>query len=103
MTKSETRKTITKRILIGIGIALVLAYIVFLFVTTNFLGSNNISTEITYRSTAEDIVKTTGLVVRDEEYVNANAEYDGSLFFRYGHVKADPGGATAAMVPMLTE
>jgi uncharacterized lipoprotein YddW (UPF0748 family) len=40
---------------------------------------------------------------RQLEYVNANAEYDGSLFFRYGHVKADPGGATAAMVPMLTE
>lgn len=40
---------------------------------------------------------------RQLEYVSANAEYDGSLFFRYGHVKADPGGATAAMVPMLTE
>ncbi len=73
MTKSETRKTILKRVLIGIGITLVLAYIVFLFVTTNFLGSNNISTEITYRAVAEDIVKTTGLVVRDEEYVNSNA------------------------------
>lgn len=74
MTKSETRKTITKRILIGVAIALVLAYIVFLFITTNFLGSNNISTEITYRATAEDIIKTTGLVVRNEEYVDSSAK-----------------------------
>lgn len=73
MEKSERRKTITKRILIGVGIALVLSYIVFLFVTTNFLGSNNISTEITYRSTAEDVVKATGLIVRDEEYVSSSA------------------------------
>lgn len=73
MAKSEKRKTITKRILIGVGIALALSYIIFLFVTTNFLGSNNISTEITYRSTAEDVVKATGLIVRDEEYVNASA------------------------------
>ena len=96
MTKSETRKTITKRILIGIGIALVLAYIVFLFVTTNFLGSNNISTEITYRSTAEDIVKTTGLVVRDEEYVNANAS--GILVYDVSDGDKVTGGESIATV-----
>ena len=74
MAKSEKGKTIAKRILIGVVIVLALSYIVFLFITTNFLGSNNISTEITYRATAEDIVKTTGLVVRDEEYVKASAQ-----------------------------
>ena len=36
------RSQITKRILLGVAITLVLVYIVFLFITTNFLGSNNI-------------------------------------------------------------
>lgn len=96
MSKSEARKTITKRILIGVGIALVLAYIVFLFVTTNFLGSNNISTEITYRAIAEDIVKTTGLVVRDEEYVNSSAS--GVLVYDAADGDKVTGGGTIATV-----
>lgn len=41
--------------------------------------------------------------VRQLEYVSANAEYDGSLFFRYQHLKADPDGATTAMAQCLTE
>lgn len=96
MAKSEARKTITKRILIGVGIALVLAYIVFLFVTTNFLGSNNISTEITYRATAEDIVKATGLVVRDEEYVDSNTS--GVLVYDVADGDKVTGGGTIATV-----
>lgn len=96
MAKSETRKTITKRILIGVGIALALAYIVFLFITTNFLGSNNISTEITYRSTAEDIIKSTGLVVRNEEYVDASAS--GVLVYNVSDGDKVTGGGTIATV-----
>lgn len=96
MTKSDTRKTLTKRILIGIAITLVLAYIVFLFITTNFLGSNNISTEITYRTTAEDVVKTTGLVVRNEEYVDANAS--GVLVYSVTDGDKVTGGGTIATV-----
>lgn len=96
MTKSETRKTITKRILIGVAIALVLAYIVFLFITTNFLGSNNISTEITYRATAEDIIKTTGLVVRNEEYVDASAS--GVLVYSVSDGDKVTGGGTIATI-----
>ena len=38
----SNRSKLTKRILIGVGITLVLVYIVFLFITTNFLGNNNI-------------------------------------------------------------
>lgn len=96
MAKSEARKTITKRILIGIGIALVLAYIVFLFVTTNFLGSSNISTEITYRAKAEDVVKATGLVVRDEEYVTSSAS--GVLVYDAADGDKVKGGGTVATV-----
>lgn len=96
MAKSEKRKTIVKRILIGLGIALVLAYIVFLFVTTNFLGSNNISTEITYRAKAEDVVKTTGLVVREEEIVNASAS--GVLVYDVADGDKVKGGGSIATV-----
>ncbi len=96
MDKSQNRKKIIKRILIGIAIALVLAYIVFLFVTTNFLGSNNISTEITYRATAEDIVKSTGLVVRDEEYVTSGAS--GVLVYEVSDGDKVTGGGTIATV-----
>ena len=96
MTKSDNRKTITKRILIGVAIALVLVYIVFLFVTTNFLGNNNISTEITYRAVAEDVVKTTGLVVRNEEYVSASAS--GVLVYEADDGEKVTGGGTIATV-----
>ena len=96
MAKSVTRKTITKRILIGVGIALALAYIVFLFVTTNFLGSNNISTEITYRATAEDIVKTTCLVVRDENYIKNSSQ--GVLVYDVSDGDKVTGGGTIATV-----
>ncbi len=54
-------------------ITLVLVYIVFLFVTTNFLGSNNIVSETAYRTTAYETIKTSAIVVRDEEYIDNNA------------------------------
>lgn len=79
MSKSETRKSITKRIVLGVAIALILLYIVFLFITTNFLGNNTIVTETAYRATAYDVIKTTGIAVRDEEYIRSTA--DGVLVY----------------------
>ena len=73
-TKTPTeRSKLTKRILIGVGITLVLVYIVFLFITTNFLGNNNIVTETAYKSKAYDIVESKGLIVRAEEYLPSDA------------------------------
>lgn len=82
MSKSETRRTLTKRIILGVVIALVLVYIVFLFITTNFLGTNNIVTETAYRATAYDVIRTTGMIVRDEEYLSSS--YDGVLVYNVG-------------------
>lgn len=75
MSKSESsnRSKLTKRILAGVAIALVLIYVVFLFITTNFMGSNNIVTETAYRSKAYDIIESRALVVRDEEYLNSTS------------------------------
>ncbi len=78
MSKNHSEKTVNrsrlvKRILLGVAIALVLVYIVFLFITTNFLGSNNIVTETAYRAKAYDIIESKGLVVRDEEYLQGGA------------------------------
>lgn len=70
MSKSTSnRSTITKRIILGVVIALVLVYIVFLFITTNFMGNNNIVTETAYNAKAYDIVESKALIVRDEEYL----------------------------------
>ena len=96
MANKATRKTITKRILIGVGITVVLAYIVFLFVTTNFLGASNISTEITYRATAEDIVKAEGLVVRSEQYISSKSK--GVLVYDVADGDKVTGGGTIATV-----
>ena len=73
------RSQITKRILLGVAIALVLMYIVFLFITTNFLGSNNIVTETAYMSKAYDIVESRCMVARDEEYLPSGS--DGVLVY----------------------
>lgn len=66
------KKKLTGRIVIGVSIALVLVFVIFLFITTNFLSSNMLVTETAYRSVAYDVVKTTALVVRDEEYIPAS-------------------------------
>lgn len=65
------RSKLTKRILIGVGITLVLVYIVFLFITTNFLGNNNIVTETANKAKAYDIVESKSLIVRNEEYLSS--------------------------------
>ena len=71
--KTSKRSRITKRIIIGVLIALVLVYIVFLFITTNFLGSNNIVTETAYHSKAYDTIDSRALVVREEDYINGSS------------------------------
>ena len=40
--------------------------------------------------------------LRQVEYAAARAEYDGSIFFRYQHLKTDQGGATTAMMQKRT-
>ena len=70
---SGKRSQLTKRILLGVAIALVLMYIVFLFITTNFLGSNNIVTEMAYKAKAYDIVESRCMIVRQEEYLPAGS------------------------------
>ena len=78
--KKKENKGIAKRIFIGVVIALVLLFIVFMFITTNFLGNSMIVTEMAYHSKAYDVVKTNALVVRDEEYLKAPA--DGILVYQ---------------------
>ena len=70
---NANKKSITKRIVSGVAIALALVFIVFLFITTNFLGDNMIVTETAYHSTAYDVVKTNAIVVRDEEAIKKEA------------------------------
>ena len=69
--------------------ALVLVYIVFVFITTNFLGNNNIVTETAYRSKAFDTIESPALVVRNEEYLSYST--DGVLVYDVG----DGGKVTA--------
>lgn len=98
MSKSTSnRSSLTKRILIGVGITLVLVYIVFLFITTNFLGNNNIVTETAYSFKAEDTVESKCLIVRDEEYLTSD-ESSGVLIYDVSDgdkVTADGTVATA--------
>ncbi|MBQ6626357.1 MAG: hypothetical protein IIX27_03605 [Ruminococcus sp.] len=66
--KAATRK-LTSRIVIGVTVALMFIFIVFIFVTTNFMGSDGIITEVTYKTIAHDTINTTGFVIRDEECI----------------------------------
>ena len=97
MSKAPSKRSqLTKRILVGVVIALVLVYIVFLFITTNFLGNDNIVTETAYHAKAYDIVESRCVIVRDEEYLQASS--DGVLVFDVddgGKVTADGVIATA--------
>ncbi len=63
-------KKLTQRIFIGVSVALVLIFIVFIFVTTNFMGSESIVTETAINTTVHDTISTTGFVIRDEEYIS---------------------------------
>lgn len=76
---SQRRRTIT-RIIVGGLVGIGLLYAVFLFVTTNFMGNNNVVTEMAVRYTAADMIKTTGVVVRNEECLKN--EHEGVLVYR---------------------
>ena len=67
------RSQMTKRIVIGLAIALVLVYIIFVFITTNFLGNNNLVAETIYRAKAYETIESRAIIVRNEEYLDATA------------------------------
>ena len=96
MSNERPKRGYTKRIVIGAAIALALIFVVFLFITTNFLGNNMIVTETAYRSTAYDVVKTTALVARDEEYIKNSA--DGVLVYEVADGGKVTSGGTIATV-----
>lgn len=67
--RAATRK-LTSRIFIGVSVALVLIFIVFIFVTTNFMGSDSIVTETAFKTTVSDTISTSGFVIRDISYID---------------------------------
>ena len=73
MANERPKKKRTSRIIIGVTITLALVFVIFLFITTNFLSRNMLVTETAYHSVADDVVKTTALVVRDEAYIPASS------------------------------
>ena len=66
--KAATRR-LTSRIIIGVLSATLIISIIFIFVTTNFMGSDSVVTETVYKATVSDSISTTGFVIRDEEYI----------------------------------
>lgn len=77
--KAATRK-LTSRIVVGVTVALMLIFIVFIFITTNFMGNDSVVTEVTYRTTAHDTINTTGFIIRDEECIKNTS--DGVLVYQ---------------------
>lgn len=73
MAKDNPKKKRTSRIVIGVSITLALVFVIFLFITTNFMSNRMTVTETVDRSVAYNIVKTTALVVRDEQYIPASS------------------------------
>ncbi len=69
--RAETKK-LTSRIITGVSIALVIVFIIFIFVTTNFMGSDSIVTETAYKTIVSDSISTSGFVIRNEEYIPSN-------------------------------
>ena len=67
--RAATRK-LTSKIFVGVSVALVLIFIVFIFVTTNFMGSDSIVTETAFKTTVSDTIRTSGFVIRDVSYID---------------------------------
>lgn len=83
-------KKLTTRIIVGSVSVLVLVFVVFTFVTTNFMGNDKIVTETAYRTIVSDSINTTAFVIRDEELVENNTK--GVLVYQASNgdkVKAD--------------
>lgn len=72
LTKEQkaARRKLTSRIFVGVTVALVLIFIVFIFITTNFMGNDSLVTEITYQTTAYDTINTTAFVIRNEQAID---------------------------------
>lgn len=70
--QKNNAKKLTSKIVVGVSVALVLIFIVFTFVTTNFMGNNSIVTETAYVTTVHDTISTTAYVIRDEQYIEYN-------------------------------
>ncbi len=81
-TKEESKivRKRTSRIIIGVVSALALVFLVFIFVTTNFMGSDNLVVETTQRISVADTINTTGFVFREETYIDKNT--DGFLVYQ---------------------
>ena len=93
--KAAVRK-LTSRIFLGVTAALMLVFIVFIFVTTNFMGSDGIVTEVTYKEYAYDTISTTGFVIRDEECLKNNT--DGVLVYQVENGEKVTADGTIATV-----
>ncbi len=90
MSKTPSKRAqLTKRILAGVGMAVVLVYIVFVFITTNFLGNNNIVAETAYRTKAYETIQSKAMIARNEEYLSYSS--NGVLVYDVG----DGGKVTA--------
>lgn len=93
--KAAARK-LTSRIVVGVTVALMLIFIVFIFVTTNFMGSDGIVTEVTYKGVANDTISTTGFVIRDEEYIRNNS--NGVLVYQVSNGEKITADGTIATI-----
>lgn len=67
--RAAARK-LTSRIIVGVLVAFALLSIIFIFVTTNFMGSDNLVTEVAEKTIVNESINTTGFVIRDEEYIS---------------------------------
>lgn len=93
--KAAVRK-LTSRIFLGVTAALMLVFIVFIFVTTNFMGSDGIVTEVTYKDYAYDTISTTGFVIRNEECLKKNT--NGVLVYQVENGEKVTANGTIATV-----
>lgn len=96
-TKRMTKtRRLTSRIFIGVSVSLALIYIVFVFVTTNFMGNDNLVTQIVYKTSASDIIRAEGFVIRDEEYIDNTS--NGILVYKISDGDKVKSGGTIASI-----
>ena len=92
--REKPKRKITGRAVVGVAIALALVFVIFLFITTNFLSNNMLVTETAYHSVAYDVIKTTALIVRDEEYIPTSS--GGVLMYSVSDGDKIPAGGVIA-------
>ena len=93
--KAATRR-LTSRIIIGVLSATLIISIIFIFVTTNFMGSDSVVTETVYKATVSDSISTTGFVIRDEEYIKNSS--DGVLVYQVSNGEKITANGTIANI-----